>query len=164
MPSGKQCHSESLSVNECSLMGLPRVACTTRHVSVNHTLLSDRCLAHTHECERQHRLQWGWFNIDSHRLYRTDSHFGLLLRFFSSTGADFLTTPGRMSNLPLLHRSIICSMRSLLTSTHLLWTHAHIHIHTHFSQLKRPAMVTRIHCVLDAGQHYCAAVPTRLLN
>lgn len=118
--------------DECSLMGLRRVACTTRHVSVYHALfsrsLSDPCLAHTHECERLHRL-----GLIQHWLTSPKQHrhsFWPFVEVFSSTGADILTTPGRMSNLTLLHRSIICSMRRLLISSHLLWTHAHTHIHT----------------------------------
>lgn len=43
-------------------------------------------------------------------------------------------TPGRVSNLPLLHRYIICSMRCLLFSAH----HPRTCTHTQIQLLKRP--------------------------
>ncbi len=146
MPSGEQWQSESLSVkkralrDECCLMGLLRVACTTRRASVNHALfsrsLSDQCLAHARAREAAQTLM----GLIQHWLTSPIQHrhpFLAFCSFFSSTGADLLTTPGRMSNLPLLHQEhhLLYEASSDLFPPSM---NPCPHTHTHFSLLKRP--------------------------
>lgn len=137
MPSGEQWQSESLSVkklalrDECCLMGLLRVACTTRRASVNHALfsrsLSDQCLAHARAREAAQTLMgliqhWLTSPIQHRHPFLAFCFFLPLEQISSRHLAEWVTCPSYT-------RNIICSMRHLLISSHLLWTHAHTHIH-----------------------------------